>query len=364
MNKLTRTFHAAGQGAFYTEEFADNKFTMVYDCGSYTGKNIIEQRIDEAELKKEIDLLVISHFHGDHINGLEYLLENYEIKHILLPFLHDEDKIDVYLYNKESSEFIQNICLKPKETISKKSQSTKVIFVNIYDSKANTDNNRESINLDSLDSSSSIESATSIKVADNWIYMPFNFEYKTRNTKLKNEFTTAGIPLNIDDFLKYYQMNSSNKDNVKNAYESIRGDMNTNSLVLYSGVEKSSMFGRSIQSMAYYPPYLEFCIEVGCLYMGDYCAKGARKMKKLEEAFSRYFNDVGTIQIPHHGSTQNYNSKLNFKKGLVSVISAGVGNKYKHPHGSTLKQIVLYGGIPVLVTEVIASKLVQHIIMV
>lgn len=356
MTKMIRTFHAVGQGAFYTEEFGD-EFTMVYDCGSYTGSNIIEDEIKKSGLKTEIDLLVISHFHADHINGLNYLLENYTIKNILLPFLHDDEKIEVYLHNSQASEFVKKLCLNPINTISEISGETSVVFVNAY-SEENDRDRQETIDLREIDSERNINSGTSISMGRQWIYVPFNFRYTRRSVALTAKFTAEGIPLGVTDFVNFYL---ENQDKVRDAYRSIPGDMNTNSLVLYSGVKEQP----EVASFNYFINSRPFCHsrynpDVGCLYMGDYNAKGVTKMDNLESEFSRYYEYIGTIQIPHHGSRHNYNPRLHFKN-LICVISAGMHNSYRHPHGSTLKQIVQNDGIPVIVTESPSSRLVQKI---
>ncbi len=352
---MIRTFHPVGQGAFYTEEFTHDCFTMICDCGSYTGKTIIEDEIKKSGLKKEIDLLVISHFHGDHINGLEYLFKNHIIKNILLPFLHNEDKIEIFFQNIRADEFIKNLCLYPKETINQVSKSTKIIFVAEYNSE-DKNNSEESISLSEIEKI--IDSGKTIRIDSKWMYIPFNFRFKTRSSQLKKRFIHKKIPLNIDDFLAFYK---TNKKVVIDAYESITGDMNTNSLVLYSGINKQPIFSLGYPILNCFP----FCYghqeNVACLYMGDYNAKGATKMKELEKAFSK-IQYLGTIQIPHHGSRHNYNPLLNLKKNLISVISAGIDNTYKHPHCSTLKQIVLHSGIPIIVTEKSSTKFIQKII--
>ncbi len=352
---IIRTFHPVGQGAFYTEEFIDDYFTMIYDCGSYTGKATIEGEIKKSGLKKEIDLLVISHFHDDHINGLEYLLKNHTIKNILLPFLHNEDKIEVYLHNSEANVFIKNLCLHPEETINQISEGTKVIFVTEYDSE--NSNDAESISLSKIEDK--IDSGKTIKVGSKWVYIPFNFRYKTRSSQLKKKFMYKKIPLNIDDFLVFYK---TNKKVVIDAYKSITGDMNTNSLVLYSGIKKQPMFSIEYPILDCFPFCYGYQENVACLYMGDYNAKGPLKINELEKAFAKCCEYIGTIQIPHHGSRYNYNPRLNFKKNLISVISAGIDNIYKHPHCSTLKQIILHRGIPIIVTEKSSTKFIQKII--
>ncbi|MDE6005918.1 MAG: MBL fold metallo-hydrolase, partial [Oscillospiraceae bacterium] len=100
--RFIRTFHPVGQGAFYSEEFEiDGKetFTMVYDCGSSTispldkygklKKNSKLQKIIKSDLgTKEIDLLFLSHFDADHVNGVELL----KPKTIVIPFINPSHK--------------------------------------------------------------------------------------------------------------------------------------------------------------------------------------------------------------------------------------------------------------------------------
>ena len=86
-----RIFHPVGQGAFFTEQLIDMEssktlFNIVYDCGSFTNVNrrypletpqLLRNEIDKVFNKdNHIDLLFISHFDGDHTNGLDYLLSN------------------------------------------------------------------------------------------------------------------------------------------------------------------------------------------------------------------------------------------------------------------------------------------------
>lgn len=97
-----RTFHPVGHGAFFTEhiKIVDGKdmekafLNVVYDCGAATkGENVpslIKKEIGITFEKEEhIDLLFISHFDEDHINGLEYLLLNTKMDaetYVVIPF--------------------------------------------------------------------------------------------------------------------------------------------------------------------------------------------------------------------------------------------------------------------------------------
>jgi len=85
---MIRTFNAVGQGAFYTEK-SGNGFTTVYDCGGQN-KKFVEEKIKKTFLKDgKIGILFISHFHSDHINGVEFLLTHCNIDKVVLLFLHE-----------------------------------------------------------------------------------------------------------------------------------------------------------------------------------------------------------------------------------------------------------------------------------
>ena len=182
MNKIIRTFNSVGQGAFYTEEFYDrdknSMFTMVYDCGSYGNEKLIINEIKRSGLNQNIDLLCISHFHADHINGLEYLLKNYNVKKILLPFLHDEEKIEVFLANSNASEFIRKFSLHPVETIREyfRDKEIQIIFIQPIEGE---NQNNEPININNLQNNNiqNISSGRPIQISNycKWIYVPFNF---------------------------------------------------------------------------------------------------------------------------------------------------------------------------------------------
>ena len=49
--------------------------------------------------KKKIEAVFISHFHADHINGLQYLLENAEVKYLFLPQLSEDVMLEALVYN-------------------------------------------------------------------------------------------------------------------------------------------------------------------------------------------------------------------------------------------------------------------------
>ncbi|AXI45851.1 hypothetical protein C1J03_07275 [Sulfitobacter sp. SK012] len=70
-------------------EIVKNVYRWVYDCGSSTAKRLVTNAI--ADLKgdcegEKIDLLTLSHFHNDHINGAVDLLNAIGAKTVMLPW--------------------------------------------------------------------------------------------------------------------------------------------------------------------------------------------------------------------------------------------------------------------------------------
>jgi hypothetical protein len=91
-------FHPVGQGLFgsgclYQSNVAEPKFLWVYDCGSSSHKapafwvRKARELKAFAHYKAQIDLLVLSHFDNDHINGVDALLNHFDVDRLLIPYV-------------------------------------------------------------------------------------------------------------------------------------------------------------------------------------------------------------------------------------------------------------------------------------
>ena len=80
--------------------YSDDKIAVV-DCGSTSGENagFITHEYLSNQGKFVIDLLILTHFHDDHINGVEYLLSRMNVAAIAIPdpegFFQAEDIIQL-----------------------------------------------------------------------------------------------------------------------------------------------------------------------------------------------------------------------------------------------------------------------------
>lgn len=102
MVDITYRFHPVGQGLFASGRIVHNyrlhswtppAFSWVYDCG--TSSSVSKLLIPELnQFWKEttlmgngVDLVTLSHFDSDHINGLTELLERVSVRTLLLPMI-------------------------------------------------------------------------------------------------------------------------------------------------------------------------------------------------------------------------------------------------------------------------------------
>ncbi|NFL34499.1 hypothetical protein FDB64_05315 [Clostridium botulinum] len=195
-----------------------------------------------------------------------------------------------------------------------------------------------------------IESGTKITFSKgiDWVFIPYNFQEYTRVKKLQDELNREKIDLKtITDFETAWK-NTTKKDKIKNAYNSVRGDLNTNSMVVYSGLRFMNLKGLKILPICNNSKcrILNTCViknyninNVGCLYLGDYDAKGNRKWEKLKDRYKNYWDQLGTIQLPHHGSHHNYRGELLHHDGMECIISEGFRNRFNHPHIDVIRKI-------------------------
>lgn len=97
---------------------------------------------------------------------------------------------------------------------------------------------------------------------------------------------------------------------------------------------------------------------VACLYTGD----GDLNKVDVRTIYRKYWDLIGTIQIPHHGSlTTSFNENVLEGKQFLCPISVGKNNQYGHPSREVIKKIHLHNSCPILVTEDVDSKFIEII---
>jgi beta-lactamase superfamily II metal-dependent hydrolase len=372
---MIRTFHPVGQGAFYTEvhEYNEQTFTIVYDCGSGTGSktpNIIEKEIKKTfEKNHVIDVLFISHFHADHINGIDLLKSHCIIKCVIIPLLSPQAIVLTKIYNLLEKNYSETeIIDNPSEYFG---EGTTIIRIE----EGNNNENQIAVNPDNIINLSSAQQGTyqsgtiftSNRIID-WNFVPYNYKQNVliqlfESYLLINYNLSLSIIVTIDDIIEY-------KSKLIKAYKAINRHLNQNTMILYSGMQihnrlkfKYSCLNWNELDGEHQVRYLKYLritkTESGCLYTGDIDLNQNNIVTEIKHHYSDFLPFIGTIQIPHHGSHLSYNSDL-FEKTIVHAIVSYGENTYGHPSECVLHYLCLKRILVHHVTSLSISKYTQH----
>ena len=359
---LIRTFHPVGQGAFYTERHSFEKdfFTVVYDCGSATlNKQELERKVKSTFLKNEtIDILFISHFHADHINGIDILKNHCDIKAVVLPLMHDKCKILIKVDNFVNG-FNNTLLIDDPQSYFGK--NVKIIYIRERDDdeQRSIDNNTDlDIPISELTESKEFESGTKFKIANNfnWVFIPFNYKYDAYSTVFEDALIKHGLTFHdIDTITKIF----THENTIIKAYNSVNSRLNETSMVLFSGkMDSDEIFFYNCYPRVFVKAHF-FSSYIGCLYMGDVNLRRKNIISDLKNALGNFMDYVGTIQIPHHGSIDNFDSSILTENIRNAIFSYGTNNTYGHPSDKVIAESLANLTYPYFVTEKQTSIVIQ-----
>jgi hypothetical protein len=381
---MIRTFHPVGQGAFYTERFYDDKgsviHTIVFDCGVLNGPSTRSKKyVQHAfEGNDNIDYLFISHLDKDHISLVETLLSTCYVRQIVLPLMSEEDLVIALALqqiagNNTSVSFIQRLIthIRRDHDNDYKRGDYMVRFVGSTESSwtgGNTiwPNGKQEALWDIPD----------------WVLIPYNVESKSRKEALKKQL---GLLLKQDDIGQEIQaLGETITDGdsffealkkasfvgrviandgellkgLKSVYNKVGGTINDNSIQLYSGPMIGKNWDMIFERYRCFHCWNDW--RVGCLYTGD-CQFDISTWK--DRKFSQVWGNVGTIQLPHHGSIDSFDISNNpIDKPYLIVASCGNTNTYGHPSEKLLEYLLLNKCIYRIVTESLDSIYMQRMV--
>ena len=338
--RVIREFHPVGQGAFYTEVFLGDdggRFVVVYDCGTETADDAmdvtlndqIQQFANRLSPYITIDILFISHFHADHISGIQALLTAFKVNKTVIPMLDiptltvtrvqnfmrfstamadNADQIiqELYLSDRKSERF-GDITIVAPEIEGEQTDETGGAFI--------LNGNR-------------VLSGSKLYHKGIWEYIPFNSIEKNdpRAAALRNGLVNLSNSLGQAKF-DLYALLRDHLDDVRDEYKTAMKNANDN---LYSLVVVS----QPVAGVVPHPrPRLAHCI-----YFGDFDYHQKNKPWERLNTVIR-FSDLGTVQVPHHGARGNWNSEMGIGDPRHYVVSSGSTNGHHHPNFWVLQEI-------------------------
>ncbi len=370
MMNITRTILPVGQGGFCVETFRlERDYHVIYDCGSLTDVNIVKQHIRNYFVQGEkIDAVFISHLDNDHINGLPYLLKYCDVKRIYFPIITSGVKTFLKIQNLLNPQFLTSFAgqfiFNPMQAIRNINKSDVQLFQ--IQENENEPDITDSNQIRTIPPGQNLKGQIFANSQLDWEFVPFNFRQVSRIKQFQKNLETMFPDYIFSGRLTEYDVEKLYKQNskkVKEAYEKVPGKLNVNSLTLFSG---SRDYNHLVDISCYWCNFYCSCCyydgnnKSGCLYTGDYDVKGKQKWEDLKTAYNKYWDYVGCIQIPHHGSKHNYNTKLTDWDAFY-FICVGSKNTYQHPHSSVMRDLMLKNKIYANVNEHIGSRLMFRI---
>lgn len=368
--KLIRTFHPVGHGAFYTERFYDEQdnilFTAVFDCGCFEAAKpgcnaqFYEKQIATVIQKgftkgDTIDVLFISHFHTDHINGVKFLLKYCDVKRIYIPILTPRVILEAFLFNyiqtgsinnvgnklieKFASGQIPNVTQIRTHRINKKEYRLEEVEI--------TQNNNKF-----LPSQSKLCSANV-----SWTFIPFNLLEGQMNKLLYKRSPLKGLMRNRKvDFVKLRDfITSTNISQLQQIYkQALKVEHNSYSMTVLSYYSQYNPKNTQYQ-IWWNNNIIQNISLINCLYMGDFEAnanypKRNKNIENLKSYYTKKWKEIGLLQVPHHGSEHNYNDDL-YDIQRLCIISHGDPDKYHHPDLRVVNGIQQHHCTPIDVTD-------------
>lgn len=383
----TFRFHNIGQGLFYSgilskrENQKHETFSFVYDCGTESNKKFLEREIDDFKLllpnkkssyKKKLDLLVVSHLHDDHVNGLEYLLKDFDVETVVMPYTSEDLRLMSRIESDGEEEFLQAFYTDPVYWFISNGVR-RVLLLGSEGREQNSDNRRHRYienNEMYVENQSILDSETindaevfylkkESKITYNGFWWEFLFENLPLPSGSGKVFTSVVEDfknrknLTLEQIFKSKSLTLLLKKELDTQIKGMKDKINRTSVVmLHRPQNDGSCIVSNIGATCFHNnrdifyicnmlDRVDRCTNMSSLLTGDLTIEGKEmpinllKSKGMLNPCNRHL----MLQYPHHGSKENEIEVFANLCAFVNVISCGINNKYGHPHASVIEKL-------------------------
>lgn len=356
-------------------------YRWVYDCGSSTSKRLVKNGIESVKADcggHRLDLLTLSHFHSDHINGVVELLKKVGTRTLMLPWAPLWHRLVIgFEQGLQASDAEMLFYIDPVAYLSQEAgdRFEGVLFVMPSDGdgppfltdptsppppaegpedRGKDDGPGEGASPHELDVSArgatwqvrQLRPGGSIVVYGVWEFIPYN-----------DPSTRPDDPLGFAAVVDSHRsvLLNGNPDERKNALQKLRWQyeatfrrtgMNDVSLMLYGGAvglwrgqrfcDCNNLFNRLLDQCGCWK---EHETRGAILMTGDGNLSSASKWGSLERYLSaKRAKRTCVFQVAHHGARLNWHEGLAaLAAPITSVFSSDPRHSYGHPHAEVLR---------------------------
>ena len=400
MTKITCRFdiHPVGQGLFYTGRVNDYHF--VYDCGTDSGTQYSQVAVDNCGLAETpLDLLIISHFHADHMNAVKALLTRTKgIKRVILPYLFPAERLmaaagyaianDLDGVNDEYVAFLADpveylrgngaddatfTLLRPEEAVND--------WPNPQGQSAGEYGWYPDDPLDKADVAELAQTPQFVELREHssiyrvplWGFKFYCQPGRASAADIRKQLASLTPPIDVADIPRVLR---DRLDDLKDVYHALfdgSAGQNSTSVVCCHGPaaprgngdhplhgEARVCLSVSLPSPAPTPAHWSECLCGHCFFdwhgwwhrLGNgrfllpplqlLTGDANLKPKEFQTHFAAELDAIGLVLLPHHGSKHNW--RKGFPKMMPNcqlwVASFGLGNRHKHPSKAVVDAVV------------------------
>lgn len=416
-----RRQHPVGQGGFHSGEIiaprdaslivstqrgprviAANAFRYVYDCGSRQGARCRElaKLYATSSHSRTLDLLFLSHFDDDHVNGVPDLLHAYsgvKVDTIIMPWVDDVERLiafaRAYSQRRSVSDFFEGLVIDLQGTLSSFNPG-RILFirrrppdlegepVDIGPSGEGPEGSfRYKISTDSAGGGRAPPRGSRGRFGSTEVITLFDdavIDVDIRTTTfswLFKPYVRPADPERVEDFQRQAETllgwhwgtfrsriadRTTRENLVRNevqakalakAYRTAFSNRNLTSLCLYSGPSAS---GPSRGHLMVKLGHTECgrTEKIGWLGTADALLREPRDTLAFVTHYQAQQFSVATLALPHHGALPNYSPLLvSTFSPVTCVASAKPPKNWRHPHPDVIADVEAQGAKGVCVSD-------------
>lgn len=426
----SRCQQAVGQGGFHTAKLISTEdpaivvrshtgirvegassFRYVYDCGSrQVGKcRSVVRSFANSVRERRIDILFLSHFDEDHVNGVPYLLDpvdGVKADTVVLPWVDDVERLIAFgraaSRGREVGGFFRSFIVDPVAALDV--FGPRRILLVRHGSGEPDDGDVIDLRPDGRDPDGpfgakvvrdgvrragtanpepiSGVSATVYVIYDDvivdvsagagsWVFKPYvracdqarvaNFE---REVERLLAWPWGSFRAKISDAAIRHQLvwSKTSTKALAAAYRSAFGDRNLTSLCVYSGPRWD---GSPRKLLLFDLTKFDVASKIGWLATGDIPLKDPAEAMDLLAHYKEQEASVATFGLPHHGSVKNYSpAVVATLRPQTCFVSAKPPRNWNHPHPSVMADVANQGAIGIHVDDTEASAFSETFLLV